>query len=69
MMPAPATALDVIKDVEQTTQFDVPRAWQWPTVDLDAQPRVIAEARLALRYQEPPTLPVLHAVLEGLQRL
>lgn len=61
MMPAPATVLDVVKDVEQTTQFGVPRAWQWPTVDLDAQPRVIAEARLAL--------PVLRAVLEGLRRL
>ena len=54
---------------EQTAQLCIAGLWQWPDTDPDNHPKIIMEARAALRSCECPTLPVLESVLAGLRNL
>ncbi len=56
-------------EAERTARLRLPDTWQWPDRDPDPPPEnVIAEAHTALHRCEEPTLPILHAVLDGLRR-
>lgn len=56
-----------VDDCEQTMILGLPRR-HWPDRDPDDR-AVIEEARAALTLHDQPTLPILEAVLEGLQQL